>query len=104
MKKVSLFFFFGAWAIWKQSLFFSLSPHIHSAATFCLKATLSQEHSLRPLLSDERGENRNTERKRERECVCGGASAIKAQFYKRSEAIEPTADSSVRTLEQNDTR
>lgn len=33
-------------------------PHIHSAATFCLKATLSHEHSLRPLLSDERGENR----------------------------------------------
>lgn len=74
MKKVSLFF--GAWAIWKQSLFFSLSPHIHSAATFCLKATLSQEHSPRPLLSDERGENRNTERKRERECVCNQSTIL----------------------------
>lgn len=35
---------------------FLFSPHIHSAATFCLKATLSQEHSLRPLLSDQRRE------------------------------------------------
>lgn len=43
-----------------------------------------------------------TEIQRERESV--SASAIKAQFYKRSEAIEPTADSSVRMLEQNDTR
>lgn len=62
-------------------LFFSFFPHIHSAATFCLKATLSQEHSLRTLLSDERGEKwRGKDRERRR----GGVRlvVIKAQYYK----------------------
>lgn len=54
MKKVSLFWCLGN--LEAISFLFSF-PHIHSAATFCLKATLSQEHSLRPMLSDERGEN-----------------------------------------------
>lgn len=48
MKKVSVFL--GAWAIWKQSFLFFFFLLIHSAATFCLKATLSQEHSLGPSL------------------------------------------------------
>lgn len=54
-----------------SNLFLFSFPHIHSAATFCLKATLSHEHSLRPLLSDEGRENREAER-----------IVIKAQYYK----------------------
>lgn len=49
MKKVSLFWCLGNLeAI--SFFFFSSFPHILSAATFCLKATLSQEHSPRPSL------------------------------------------------------
>lgn len=69
-------------------------PHIHSAATFCLKATLSHEHSLRPLLSDERGENRGGggggrrwEVRWGEEGEVGGrvTVVIKAQYYKQRE-------------------
>lgn len=62
MKKVSLFLVPGQSG---SNLFLFSFPHIHSAATFCLKATLSHEHSLRPLLSDERRENRERQGERE---------------------------------------
>lgn len=69
MKKVSLFLVPAQ--IWKQSpsILSFFPPHIHSAATFCLKATLSQEHSLRPLLSDEKRTEGERDRERQREKV-----------------------------------
>lgn len=51
-KKVSLFWCLGNLEAISSS---PLHPHIHSAASSRLKATLSHEHSLGPLLSDGRG-------------------------------------------------
>lgn len=62
-----------------SNLFLFSFPHIHSAATFCLKATLSQEHSLRPLLSDERGENREREKEKEGGCHCNQSTILQTE-------------------------
>lgn len=70
-----------------SNLFLFCFPHIHSAATFCLKATLSQEHSLRPLLSDERGEN--GERKRSgcgSGCSCNQSTILQKQRSNRADS------------------